>query len=76
MTEPKEEATKGKYSYRFSLSVGFSGAERSEMLNISDLGLDEDEWDDLLEESRRGILDEHLQDWRAGLISSGWEVEQ
>ena len=76
MTEPKEETTKGVYKYEFSLSIGLWGADQSDTLNISDLGLDEDDWDNLLEESRRGILDEHLQDWSAGLISSGWTAKQ
>jgi len=68
MIELKRETTKGKYSYRFSLSVGFSGAERSEMFYV-----DESNWDDLSEEARQELLNERLQDWASKLITSVWD---
>jgi len=68
MIELKRETTKGKYSYRFSLSVGFSGAERSEMFYV-----DESNWDDLSEEARQELLNERLQDWVSKLITSAWD---
>jgi len=76
MTEPKEETTKGIYSYQFSLSIGFSGAEQLRTFHISEAGLDDDEWDALSEEDRREALDESLQDWRAGLINCEWKAKQ
>jgi len=68
MTKLKKETTKGKYSYLFSLSVGFLGAERSDMFYV-----DESNWDDLSEEARQKILNEHLQKWTAKLIASRWD---
>jgi len=69
-----EETTKGKYAYQFTLGIGLPGATQSEMFYVSEIGLKEDDWDDLSEEARRRILDEHLQEWKIGLVDCGWEA--
>jgi len=74
MTEPKEETTKGVYRYEFLLDIG--RGSQSAIFHISSAGFDEDDWDDLLEESRQEVLDESLQDWRAGLIDCGWKAQK
>jgi len=74
VSKPKKETTKGKYNYLLFLSIGFSGAVRSDVLCISDLGSEEAEWDNLSEKARHKILDEYLQDWKIRLIDCGWEA--
>jgi len=78
MTKLKKETTKGKYSYRFSLSIGFSNDAQKHSVSVSvfGLGFDEDGWNRLSEEDRQEVLDESLQKWLAGLLGFGWEVKQ
>ena len=76
MTEPEEETTKGVYRYEFSLSIGRCVGSQSTTFCISDIGLSEDWWDRLSEETRQEVLDESLQDWKVGLVDCGWTAKQ
>jgi len=67
-----EETTKGKYAYKFTLAIGGCIGKQSMAFHINDAGLSEDDWDNLSEEARHEVLDEHLQEWKIGLVDCGW----
>ena len=62
---------KGPYTYMFTLSIGYVGANHEEEMFIEDLGYSKTEWDSLTQDERDNALDTEWQSWSSNYIEGG-----
>lgn len=57
---------------RFNLSIGYYGANRDEVVSLSDY-IDEETWNEMNESEKEKFIDEITEDWSLNYIElSGW----
>ena len=61
-------------TYKFTLSIGYAGAEHEEEMTIEDMDYTEPEWETLTEDEREEKLEEYWKDWSNNYIEGGWEI--
>ena len=64
---------KGKYTYELTLSIGCSGADRTDTVRVEDMGYERKEWDALSDEQRQDELNDFLAGWVDNYLEFSWE---
>lgn len=60
-------------TYNFTLSIGFSGAIQQEEFTVEDMGLTQNEWNKLNEDTKNKILQQEWKEWINDYIDGGWK---
>jgi len=63
----------GKYTYKFNLSIGYPGADHTDIFGVEDLGYEEEEWDAISDEQREKELEKAAEEWAAEFIQISWK---
>lgn len=61
-------------TYKFTVSIGFVGAEHEDTFTVEDMGYTESEWNELSEDERENILEETWKDFSSNYIDGYWEI--
>ena len=66
------------YTYEVTLSVAtrYIGSEVTETIKLGDLGLSDQEWDEMTDYQRDDVIYEYLNDWVWQEIDTGWEINK
>jgi len=63
-------------TYKFTLGIGYPGAEHEEIITVEEMGYTDGEWNALTENEREEDLLENWKDWSNNYIDGGWELNE
>jgi hypothetical protein len=62
-----------KTTYEISLSVSFSCANKTEEIDLEELGYSEEEWISISEDERQRVLNDYITEWSYNYVEIGYK---